>query len=220
MNQKTYAVIGLGKFGFYVAKGLAEQGVNVIAIDHTSERTKVIKEFVESVYILDSTDIHALREAGIINVDVAIVSIGANIEASILTVMALKDLGNKLIIAKAVTPIHGEILAKIGAFKVIYPEREAAKRLVRDFVQHPAFELIDISNTIKVAKILATHGVVGKSIAEIEQEASGKIHIIAHKSNGKWNMKPAQESRLKEGDLFSALGEARNLEDFYHSWGS
>jgi trk system potassium uptake protein TrkA len=91
--MNNFAVIGLGKFGFHVAKGLAQQGLSVIAVDQDEEQVREINEYVQDAIVMDSTDIRALREAGIGNVDVAVVSIGENIEASILTVMALKELG-------------------------------------------------------------------------------------------------------------------------------
>ena len=113
--METFAVIGLGKFGFHVAKGLAQQGLNVIAADLNEDHVREVNEYVQDAVILDSTDMRALREAGIGNVDVAIVSIGENIEASILTVMALKELGVETVIAKAITTVHGQILSKLGA---------------------------------------------------------------------------------------------------------
>lgn len=220
MKSKSYAVIGLGKFGFYVAKGLIEQGANVIAIDHSMERVKEVKELTDSVYVLDSTDAHALKEAGITGFDVVIVSIGENIEASILTVMALKDLGNKIVIAKAVTPIHGEILAKIGAFKVIYPERESAKKLVRDFIANPTFEVVDVTNTIKVGKVLASGSLVGKSLREIEVEQERNIRIMACKHQGRWEKNPTSDYVVSQGDMLILLGELKHIEGFYYSWGS
>jgi trk system potassium uptake protein TrkA len=133
--METFAVIGLGKFGFHVAKGLAQQGLNVIAADLNEDHVREVNEYVQDAVILDSTDMRALREAGIGNVDVAVVSIGENIEASILTVMALKELGVETVIAKAITTVHGQILSKLGAAKVIYPEMESAKKIVKKMVK-------------------------------------------------------------------------------------
>ena len=119
----TYVVIGLGKFGFHVAQGLALQGETVIAIDNDEEKIRDINEYVHDAIVLDSTDARALREAGIADAEVAIVSIGEHLESSILTIMALKEVGIETIIAKAITQVHGEILTKLGAAKVIYPEK-------------------------------------------------------------------------------------------------
>ncbi|MFY4844567.1 NAD-binding protein, partial [Aliarcobacter butzleri] len=100
--MKTIAVIGLGKFGFYVAKSLSRLDVKVIAVDNDEKKVQEISEFIDDAYIVDSMSKQALQEVGIYNLDTVIVSIGENIEASILTVMALKDLNNKVIIAKAI----------------------------------------------------------------------------------------------------------------------
>ncbi len=133
--MKTIAVIGLGKFGFYVAKSLSRLDVKVIAVDNDEKKVQEISEFIDDAYIVDSMSKQALQEVGIYNLDTVIVSIGENIEASILTVMALKDLNNKNIIAKAITSTHGEILSKIGAFKVIYPEKIAGRMLVQKLIK-------------------------------------------------------------------------------------
>ena len=129
--MKTIAVIGLGRFGFYIAKSLSRLGVKVIAVDNDEKRVQEISEYVDNAYIVDSINKQALEEIGVYNLETVIVSIGENIEASILTVMALKDLNNKTIIAKAINSTHGEILTKIGAFKVIYPEKIAGRMLVK-----------------------------------------------------------------------------------------
>nr|WP_226805979.1 TrkA family potassium uptake protein [Arcobacter ellisii] len=133
--MKTIAVIGLGKFGFYIAKSLSRLDTRVIAVDNDEKKVQEISEFVDDAFVIDSTNKQALEEVGIYNLETVIVSIGENIEASILTVMALKDLNNKNIIAKAITSTHGEILSKIGAFKVIYPEKIAGRMLVQKLIK-------------------------------------------------------------------------------------
>ena len=133
--MKVVAVIGLGKFGFYIAKSLSRLDTRVIAVDNDEKKVQEISEFVDDAFVIDSTNKQALEEVGIYNLETVIVSIGENIEASILTVMALKDLNNKNIIAKAITSTHGEILSKIGAFKVIYPEKIAGRMLVQKLIK-------------------------------------------------------------------------------------
>jgi trk system potassium uptake protein TrkA len=150
----TYVVIGLGKFGYHVAKGLAQQGEAVIAIDNDEEKIRDISEFVQDAIALDSSDPKALYEAGIADAEIAIVSIGEHLEASILTVMALKELGIKTVVAKAITQVHGQILSKLGAAKVIYPEMESAKKLVKKIVKNMHYETIDLSITMKLAKMV------------------------------------------------------------------
>ncbi len=212
--MKTFAVIGLGKFGYHIAESLAvQQGVNVIAIDNDEQKVQEISEHIQNAFVLDSTNPKALEEAGISHLDTVIVSIGENIEASILTVMALKDLGNKHIIAKAITPTHGEILAKIGAFKVVYPEKVAAKKLVKSLVGDITVDTIDVSNHIKVIKLIATDKLIGKTLQQIEEE-NDKIRAMAHKIEGNWDV-VNHEKEIQEGDMLAFYGYSNNINDFF-----
>jgi len=210
---KTYAVIGLGKFGFHVAKKLIDEGIDIIAIDNEEDKIQTISEFTNNTLILDSTNISALKEAGIVNLDVVIVSIGENIEASIFTVMALKDLGNKTIIAKAINQIHGEILSKIGAFKVIYPEKLAGRTLVKDIIGNLTFDKIEFSNSIKILKLLATKTLIGKTIKNIE-EINSNIKVIGYKSNREWILNLKEDYILSEGDMIAFIGKNEDIDIF------
>lgn len=210
--METYAVIGLGKFGFHVAKGLAQQGLNVIAADLDEEHVRDINEYVQDAIILDSTDMRALREAGIGNVDVAVVSIGENIEASILTVMALKDLGVETVIAKAITTVHGQILSKLGAAKVIYPEMESAKKIVKKMVQNMHYETIDLSITMKIAKLTVPSFWVGISILSPIFENEFEVKPVAYKHQGVWYTSFENNDILEKGDILLVLGNSSHIE--------
>lgn len=208
----TYVVIGLGKFGFHVAKGLAQQGESVIAIDNDEEKIRDISEFVQDAIMLDSTDMRALREAGITDVEVAIVSIGEHIEASILTVMALKELGIETVIAKAITQVHGQILSKLGAAKVIYPEMESAKKLVKKIVKNMLYETIDLSITMKLAKMTVPAFWIGASILSPIFEEEYKVKAIAYKHQGEWHTSFEKDDILEVGDILVVLGDSNHIE--------
>jgi trk system potassium uptake protein TrkA len=212
--MKTVAVIGLGKFGFYIAKSLSRLDVKVIAVDNDEKKVQEISEYVDNSYIIDSTSKIALEEIGIYNLNTVIVSIGENIEASILTVMALKDLNNQNIIAKAITSTHGEILSKIGAFKVIYPEKIAGRMLVKKLIDNITIEEIDISNTIKIIKLVANENFLYKKISEIESQFKD-LKIISYKTDGIWSMKIDPDYKIKKDDLLVFLGESKYIKDFY-----
>ena len=212
--MKTVAVIGLGKFGFYIAKSLSRLDVKVIAADNDEKKVQEISEYVDNAYIIDSTSKAALEEIGIYNLNTVIVSIGENIEASILTVMALKDLNNKTIIAKAINSTHGEILTKIGAFKVIYPEKIAGRMLVKKLIDNMTVEEIDVSNTIKMVKFVATDNFIYKKISEIESEFKN-LKIISYKIGGIWSMQIDQFYQVKKDDLLVFLGESKYIKEFY-----
>jgi len=208
----TYVVIGLGKFGFHVAKGLAQQGEAVIAIDHDEEKVRNISEYVQDAIMLDSSDPRALREAGITEAEVAIVSIGEHLESSILTVMALKEIGIETIVAKAITPVHGQILSKLGAAKVIYPEMESAKKLVKKIVANMHYETIDLSITMKIAKMTVPQFWIGTSILSPTFEEEYEVKPIAYKHQGEWHTSFEKNDILEKGDILVVLGNSNNVE--------
>ena len=134
MAKRTFAVIGLGRFGSAMATTLSQLGHEVIGIDGDDDRVTALADQVSHTVKLDATDERALRAAGIKDVDVAVVSIGENIESSLLVVTLVKELGIANIVAKAVTPLHGRILEKLGVTRVVFPEREMAVRVAHSLV--------------------------------------------------------------------------------------
>lgn len=208
----TYVVIGLGKFGFHVAKGLAQQGETVIAIDNDEEKIRDISEYVHDAIMLDSSDPRALREAGIADAEIAIVSIGEHLEASILTVMALKEIGIETVVAKAITQVHGQILSKLGAAKVIYPEMESAKKLVKKIVKNMHYETIDLSITMKIAKMTVPSFWVGISILSPIFENDYEVKPIAYKHQGEWHTSFEKDDILEKGDILVVLGNSGHIE--------
>lgn len=212
--MKTYGIIGLGHFGYHVARGLAEQGLDVIAVDEDEDKVNSVSHIIENALVLDSTDKKALQEAGLVELDVVVVSMGRNVESSILTVMALKDLKNRVIIAKALNSTHGEVLSKIGAHKVIYPEKEAAKRVVKNISARVVFEVVDISNTLKGVKFEASELFEGKKPSELNQMLEG-IKLIAFKSGANWSDDIDESYRVKKYDILFCIGQKNEVERVY-----
>lgn len=222
MIKKNYAVIGLGRFGYYITRLLIDNNQSVIVCDNSQEKFRDFREDTDNLYVLDSTDILALKEAGINELDVVVVSIGGHIEASILTVMALKELGNKMIIAKASNKTHGQILARIGADKVVYPEREAANTLFAQLVSTKV-DVTIISQDLKICKVLAGEIFEKKTISQIQNASIKKdelgniiqeIKIIALQRYDKWNMHPSPDFEIHRQDFVVLLGNERSI-DFY-----
>lgn len=216
--MKSIAVIGLGKFGFYIAKSLSKLNIRVIAVDSDEDKVQEISQYVENAFILNSTNKVALEEVGIYNLDTVIVSIGENIEASILTVMALKDLNNKNIIAKAINPTHGEILSKIGAFKVMYPEEISGKILVKQLLDNIKIEEINICNNLKILKVLIDDSFIGKTIEQI-QNINPNIKLISINDipfgDTKFNLK----YEIQKNDMLSFLIEEKDCEAIHKIFG-
>lgn len=177
--KRQFAVIGLGRFGYRVAKTLAEMGAEVAAIDSDPERVEKVSDFVTLAYQMDATDEKALRSVGMQNVDVAVVSIGENIEASILVVMTLKEMGVKEIIAKGVTTIHGKVLEHIGVSKVVYPEAEMAVRLAHSLTTPNVMEQLTLSEDYSIEEISPPKSLIGKTLVETELRKKFGVTVMA-----------------------------------------
>lgn len=212
--MKAVAVIGLGKFGFYIAKSLSKLNITVIAVDSDEEKVQAISQYVDNAFVLNSTSKIALEEVGVYNLETVIVSIGENIEASILTVMALKDLNNKNIIAKAINPTHGEILTKIGAFKVMYPEEIAGKILVKQLIENIKVEEIELCNNLKILKIIADEKMIDKSLYYLES-LNSSVKIIALNNETFYNGSYDAKYKIKKNDVIALLGENIEIEKVY-----
>ena len=212
--MKAVAVIGLGKFGFYIAKSLSKLNITVIAVDSDEEKVQAISQYVDNAFVLNSTSKIALEEVGVYNLETVIVSIGENIEASILTVMALKDLNNKNIIAKAINPTHGEILTKIGAFKVMYPEEIAGKILVKQLIENIKVEEIELCNNLKILKIIADEKMIDKSLYYLES-LNSSVKIIALNNETFYSGSYDAKYKIKKNDVIALLGENIEIEKVY-----
>ncbi len=211
---KSYAVLGLGKFGYHVALGLVENGENVILCDNAESSFANLKDKAEQIYILDCTDKNALKEAGVNELDIVIVSIGENIEASILTVMALKELDNKKIIAKAISSTHGAILEKLGVDEVIYAERQAANRLLSELIQSN-IEIIEISANIKACKAMVSNYFAKRSVGTIQEDDNVKVVAIRH--GDEWSLNVESDVIMQRGDVAIFLGLNEHIEKVIES---
>lgn len=209
MSKRLYAVIGLGRFGSAVASTLVSLGQDVIGLDDNEDRVREMGE-VTSALQIDATDIRALRQAGVHEADVAVISIGENIEASLLVVMQVKDLGVPQIIAKAVTPVHGRILEKLGVTRVIFPEREMAERTARSLVIPNALDYITLSSDFSIVEATVPASFVGQTLRSIDLRAKHGLTLVAIKrlTGGKEEMlvSPAADQVLQQGDVVSLLG--------------
>lgn len=220
--KKQYAVIGLGRFGYSIAKTLAEHNCEVIAIDKDEERVKKMADFVTYAVQLEAMDEKSLRSLGVQNVDTAVVSIGENLEASILVVMILKEMGLKNIIAKAVTRLHGKVLENLGVNKVVYPERDMAIRVAHNLIHPNIVEQLELSPEYSIIELPAPDIFVGKSLTEMKLRSQYGANLIAIKrkvmedgvEQEKWNVNPHPTDVIHKGDLLVLVGRNKDLEKF------
>ncbi|MEW6323716.1 MAG: TrkA family potassium uptake protein [Acidobacteriota bacterium] len=217
MARRSFAVIGLGRFGSAVALTLSELGHDVIGIDGDEGRVRDLADHVSLAVELDATDERALRAAGIQDVDVAIVSIGENIEASLLVVTILREMGIRQVVAKAVTPLHGRILEKLGVARVVFPEREMAIRVAHSLVVPNVLDYIELSREFSIVEIPAPAQFVGKTLRDIGLRARFGLTTIAIKRRGRTgegdvtHIAPGPDDVIQQGDTLSLVGSNERL---------
>jgi trk system potassium uptake protein TrkA len=210
-KNKTFGVIGLGRFGYYVARTLAQGGAEVIACDVDEEKVREISEYVSLAYVLDATDAKALKESGIANVDTAVVSVGENIEASILIVVQLKELGVKEIVAKAVNPLHGKVLEKLGVDRVVYPEKEMAIRVAHSLLAGEFIEEIPIGEKHSLFELKAFDFMLGKTLRELDIRRRFGVSVLAIKRGENLIVNPVGDEKILPGDILVVLGTTEQL---------
>jgi trk system potassium uptake protein TrkA len=215
MARRSFAVIGLGRFGSATATTLVELGQDVIGIDGSEDKVREMSDALLQAVQLDATDERALRAAGIQNVDVAVISIGEDIESSLLVVMLVKELGIPTIIAKAVTPLHGRILEKLGVSRVIFPEREMAQRLAHSLVVPNVLDYIELSRDFSIVELPAPPDFVGRTLKQLELRPRYGLTLIAVKRPGPTgvvtNIAPAADDVIQRGDVLALLGSKEKL---------
>lgn len=227
--KRLFAVIGLGRFGYSVAESLVQKGCEVLAIDREEPKIQAISDIATFAVQCDATDERALKAVSTQNVDVAVVSIGENIEASILIVQTLHEMGIASIIAKAVTNVHGKILSNLGVTEVIYPERDAAIRLAHRLVSPEVLDYLELAPGYSVEEIVVPDRFSGMSIEETKIRELHNLNIIGIKKQvnrmikGKlkkedtFNFTPSPSDMIEKGDVLVMIGKEHDLDGFSNS---
>lgn len=211
MHSKQFVVIGLGRFGRSVAITLFQMGYDVLAIDEDSEVVQEIADQVTHAVQMDATDEYALKTLGIRNFDVAVVTIGSNIQASIMVTLTLKEAGVKHIIAKGNSEIHAKVLSKIGADQVILPEKDMGVRVAHNLVSSNVMDFIELSDAYSIVELLAPKPWQGKTILALDVRATLGINILAIKSGEDINISPRADDVIQPGDVLVIIGSKEDL---------
>lgn len=214
MSKKQFLIIGLGRFGSSIAKTIYELGHDVLAIDKDEEKVQEISDYVTHAVQMDSTDESILKTLGVTNFDVAVVTIGSNLQDSVMATLILKELGVKYIIVKANNELHAKVLTKIGADKVVLPERDMGTRVAHNLVSSNILDYIELSEEYSILEIEAIKEWFNKSLKEIEIRKKHGINVVAIKRGEKVNISPSAEDIIKENDVLVALGSAKDLNKF------
>jgi trk system potassium uptake protein TrkA len=212
--KQQYAVIGLGRFGTSIARRLHAAGEEVLGIDISEERVEDAEPYITQGIIADSSDKKALIPLDIDNFDCVIVAIGNDIQASILTVMLLKNIGVKKMIAKAVGKRHGQVLEAIGVDWIIYPERDMGERVANQLLTPNRLDYIELYNEYNIEEIMIPARMAGKSLRELDIRAKYKINVISILRNGDVVVSPTPDELLHREDILVTLGKKNDLEKF------
>jgi trk system potassium uptake protein TrkA len=211
MNR--YAVIGLGNFGFYVAKALYEEGHEVVAVDWSKDRIQDIVPHCTEAIVLDATDKDDLRALGLEAMDAVIVSTGTRISTSILICLHLQESNAKRILAKALDEDHGKILTKVGATEIIFPEKDMALRVARGLSTPNVLDFIPLSEDFDLLQVGPPKEFTGKSLRELDLRAKYNVHVIAVKElvpEG-FVLAPPADFVVKDSDVLIMLGKSEDI---------
>ena len=210
-KRKEFVVFGIGKFGLSVAKSLADNGCQVMAVDSEQDRIAEIAEHVTYAVCADVTDAEAMHSLGIKNFDGAIVAIGENLEASVLATILSKELGIPYVLAKAQTELQAKVLRKVGADKIVFPEKETGIRIAHNLVGGNFFDAIELSNKYSMMNFDIPQEWVGKSLRELNLRVTKKINVIGIKRKENFEITPDADAPLLEDDILVAIGNNQAL---------
>ncbi|MCD6422607.1 MAG: TrkA family potassium uptake protein [Elusimicrobia bacterium] len=223
--MRQIAIFGLGSFGSAIAKSLAKGGAEVIAVDKDKEKVEEIKEYVTVAVACNSTDEKTLKNLGLENVDIAVVAIGEDVEAALLTTILLKKIGVPSIFSRAITPTQKEILKAIGVDRIIEVEEEMGKEIANTIIAPKFLKRVALSEEHAIVEIKVPEKFVGKKISELKLRQKNKVNIVAIKrsvpdidrANGSRKFKevidtvPDPETIFDENDIIIIAGKDKDI---------
>ena len=210
--MKQIAVLGLGRFGRSLAKSLEDMGHEVLGVDANEEIVDEMSEVLTNAVQANVQEENALRQLGITNFDVVVVSIGGDIQASIMTTMLLKEMGVPYIVCKVTTDLHAKIVSKLGADRVIFPERDMGIRLARSIANSDILEFIELSSEHSMLEIHTPQDWAEHTIIESNVRARYGIYIVAIRRCDEMIVTPGPSETLHKGDILIVIGSNDQLE--------
>jgi len=209
--KKTYVVIGLGKFGSTVASKLYELGNEVLAIDTSEENVQRIENHVTYAVVGDARDEEVLRSLGVRNYDCAVLAIGTDLATSVIVTLNLKELGVPQILCKATDEVQKRALEKVGADRVVIPEREMGIKLAQGLSSSSILDYIELSNDCGIVEIPVPEIWMGKTIRELNIRAKYGVNVIAVRHDGEISVAPGGEYKMAEENVLVVLGKNDQL---------
>lgn len=210
-RRKDFVVFGLGKFGSSVAQTLTENGCDVLAIDRSEETIQDVSEFVTHAVQADVTDADALSALGIRNFDVAVVAISNDMQSSIMSTILAKEMGVDYVIAKAQNDIHKRVLEKVGADRVIFPEREIGVRIANNLTSDSFVDFIELSDDFSIVELEVKDQWRGKTLRELDMRNAFGINVIGMRQGETMTITPGPDKLLELGEILIVIGNNQNL---------
>lgn len=214
MKSKQFVVIGLGRFGSSVARTLYSLGNEVLAIDKDEETVQNISEFVTHAVQADATDESTIRSLGIRNFDVAVVTIGSDIQSSVMVTLLLKELGIKYVIAKAHNDLHAKVLYKIGADRVVFPERDMGVRVAHNLCTSNILDYIELSPDYNIIELTAIEEWHNKTLRQLDMRNKYGFNVMAIKRDKEIDVSPGADDVIKPGDILVVISTNENIRKF------
>lgn len=211
-RHKQFAVLGLGRFGQSIAKTLLENGCHVLVCDKDIDSVNEMSKYAVHAVQADCMDRNALEELGLNNFDVVIVAIGENLEASLMATLIAKEKGVPFVITKARNETQRTILEKVGADRVVLPERDMGIRIATTLVTTNVIDFINLSDKFSIAEIEPKREWIGKSLQKSNIRAATGLNIVAIKRDNKVIVSPTATEIIFSGDLLVTIGENANIQ--------
>ena len=212
--KKSFAVIGLGRFGGSICRTLTDEGMEVLAIDQNEERVNEYSMIASHAVVGDTTDEAVLKSLGIRNFDHVVVAIGDDIQSSILTTLILKELGVGRITAKAQNDYHGKVLRKIGADYVVHPERDMGKRIAHNMASGNIVDYLEISDEHSIVEIAANEKLAGHTIMDLDIRKKYGLNIVAIKRGDSIIVSPQAVETIYLNDVLVVIGNDQEIDRF------
>lgn len=210
MQKKTYAVLGLGRYGTAVAKELVKNGADVIAVDKNEQIVQDSSVYLPICNCADITDPEVISELGISNADVVIVAMASSLEGSILAITLCKEAGVKTVIAKCANETHRKILKRVGADTVVFPENESGTRLAKNLLTSGFTDILTLSDDLSLVELAARDEWVGKSLKELNLRKKYTVNVVAFRKNGKITAPVNPEELLdKDTEIIAIVNTAK-----------
>lgn len=214
MSRKIeVGIIGLGKFGFALAKTLKELGHSVVGVDGSEDRVRDAQHVLDQVYVADGTDKQALEQLRFQDLEVVALSIGSNMEASILVALNLQEMGVENLWVKAMSPAHEKVLRRLGVPNVIFPEQHVAVQLAHRLAHPDILEYLPFGEGIAIREV-EVDSWAGKDLRELNLTGEYRVQVVAvrHPSEKTYDFVPRADQPFVKGDILVILGGSEDVD--------